>query len=132
MLNQERVCEMTRLAMFDQTEGQKCKPMAQYFRKDYIAGELLKSLVTGTAAFVLVLALWGVYGADSLINRLNAMSIRRVIVDLFLCYAVFMAVYQGITYMIYYARYSRGRQKIKKYYIHLKRVNKLYRQEEQL
>lgn len=123
---------MTRLAMFDQAEGQKCKPMTQYFRKDYITKELLKSMVTGTAAFALVLALWGVYSADRLVQQLNAIDIRLAAVDLLLCYAVFMAIYQGITYIIYYARYSRGRQKIKKYYMHLKKVNKLYRQEEQL
>ena len=35
MLNQERVCEMTKLAIFDQKEGRECKPMIQYFRKDY-------------------------------------------------------------------------------------------------
>ena len=33
MVNQERVCEMTRLAIFDQNEGETCKPMIQYFQK---------------------------------------------------------------------------------------------------
>ena len=30
MLNQERVEEMIRLAIFDQREGEACKPMIQY------------------------------------------------------------------------------------------------------
>ena len=38
MLNQERVCEMTKLAIFDRNEGQECKPVIQYFRKDYKIG----------------------------------------------------------------------------------------------
>ena len=51
MLNQERVCEMTKLAIFDGKEGRECKPMIQYFRKDYIGKELLKSFITGTIVF---------------------------------------------------------------------------------
>lgn len=53
MLNQERICEMTRLAIFDKTDGEECRPMIQYFRNDYIAKELLKSFITGTIAFLL-------------------------------------------------------------------------------
>ena len=48
MLNQERVCEMTKLAIFDQKKGREYKPMTEYFRRDYIARELLKSFLTGT------------------------------------------------------------------------------------
>ena len=46
MLNQERVCEMTKLAIFDQKKGREYKPMTEYFRRDYIARELLKSFIT--------------------------------------------------------------------------------------
>lgn len=132
MLNQERVCEMTRMAIFDQNEGRECKPMIQYFRKDYISKELLKSFITGTAAFALILGIFVLYDAESLMNQLNTMDIQKIVINGILCYVVFMAVYSLITYMVYYARYSKGRMKVKKYYAHLKKVNKLYRQEEQV
>ena len=61
MLNQERVCEMTRLAIFDQKEGRGCRPMIQYFRKDYIAKELLKSFISGTAAYFIFLGTVALY-----------------------------------------------------------------------
>lgn len=132
MLNQERVCEMTRMAIFDQNEGRECKPMIQYFRKDYISKEMLKSFITGTLAFALVLGMFVMYDVESLMNQLNTMDIRQVAINGILCYVVFMAVYFLITYMVYYFRYSNGRRKVKKYYAHLKKVNKLYRQEEQV
>lgn len=132
MVNQERVCEMTRLAIFDQNEGEACKPMIQYFRKDYIAKELLKSFVTGTIAFGLLAAIIGLYCVENLIEQINTIDIRQIVTGILICYAVYLAVYFIITYIIYYVRYSKGRQKVKKYYLHLKKVNRLYREEEQI
>jgi hypothetical protein len=122
---------MTRLAVFDQREGEPCKPMIQYFRKDYIAKELLKSVVTGTVAFFLLLLMWGIYGAENLLEQINGLDIRQVLVTWVLRYAVFLGVYLLVTYAVYNVRYSRGRQKVKRYYLHLKKVNRLYRQEEE-
>lgn len=132
MVNQERVCEMTRLAIFDQNEGETCKPMIQYFRKDYIAKELLKSFVTGTIAFGLLAAMFGLYCVENLIEQINTIDIREMITGILICYAVYLAVYFVITYIVYHVRYSRGRQKVKKYYLHLKKVNRLYCEEEQI
>ncbi|MCI8490054.1 MAG: hypothetical protein HFJ04_07420 [Lachnospiraceae bacterium] len=132
MLNQERICEMTRLAIFDKEDGEECKPMIQYFRSDYIAKELLKSLITGTIAFFVIVGIAVLYRAEELMDQLNSMDIRKTLAQGVLCYAVCMAVYLLITYAVYYIRYTRGRQKVKKYYKHLKKVNKIYREEEQM
>lgn len=131
MLNQERVCEMTRMAMFDQDEGRKCKPMISYFRKDYIAKEMIKSLVTGTMAFCMIVAIICLYQVEMLMEQINSIDIRQTVIGVVLGYAVFMAVYFLVTYIVYYVRYSKGRQKVKGYYLHLKKVNRLYREEEQ-
>lgn len=131
MLNQERVCEMTRMAMFDQNEGRKCKPMISYFRKDYIAKEMIKSFATGTLAFFVIIGLVCLYHMEKLIEQINSIDIRQTIIGGVLGYAVFMAVYFLITYIVYYIRYTKGRQTVKKYYLHLRKVNKLYHEEEQ-
>ena len=132
MLNQERVCEMTKLAIFDQKEGRSSRPMIQYFRKDYIARELLKSLITGTIAFFVFAAVLGVYHMEELMEQLNSLDIPKLAVRGVLSYAACMAVYLSITYVVYDMRYTKGRQKVKQYYLHLKRVNKIYREEEQM
>ncbi|MCI8635491.1 MAG: hypothetical protein HFJ05_07810 [Eubacterium sp.] len=132
MLNQERVCEMTRLAIFDQGEGRECRPMIQYFRKDYIARELLKSFITGTVAFFVCVAALGLYHLEELMEQINILDIPKLAVRGILIYMACMAVYLSITYAVYHIRYTKGRQKVKKYYLHLKRVNRLYREEEQM
>lgn len=132
MLNQERVCEMTRMAVFDRKEGQNCKPMIEYFRKDYIAKELLKSFVTGTVAYFLVIVMLILYSATDLLEQINTADIKQVGINILLGYVVFTVIYSLITYVIYNAKYTKGRQKVKDYYIHLKKVNHLYREEEQI
>lgn len=132
MLNQERVCEMTKMAMFDQNEGQECKPMIEYFRKDYIAKELIKSFVMGTIAFFMIFAMGVLYSAEEIMEQINTMNLRQMAVNLLLCFGIYMVVYLFVTYMVYYMRYTKGRQRVKMYYIHLKKVNKSYQEEEQI
>ena len=132
MLNQERVGEMTKLAIFDRNEGQRCKPMIQYFRTDYIAKEMLKSFIMGTIAFFLLAVIWGLYYTEDLIEQINSIDIRQIAVKGILCYGACMGVYLLITYIVYYVRYTKGRHEVKRYYMHLKKVNKLYREEEQV
>ena len=131
MLNEERVCEMARMAMFDQNEGSKCKPMISYFRKDYIAKEMLKSFVTGTLSFFMLLALGIMYSMEQLVEQINSIDLKQILIESVLAYAVFMAVYFLITYIVYNVRYSKGRQAVKRYDLHLRKVNKIYREEEQ-
>ena len=132
MLNQERVGEMTKLAILDRNEGQRCKPMIQYFRTDYIAKEMLKSFIMGTIAFFLFAVIRGLYYTEDLIEQINSIDIRQIAVKGILCYGACMGVYLLITYIVYYVRYTKGRHEVKKYYMHLKKVNKLYREEEQV
>lgn len=132
MLNQERVREMTKMAMFDQKDGKKCGPMIQYFRADYISKEIIKSLLSGTAAFGVIAAMAVLYYAEDLMIKINSIDIRQTVINIVLCYVVFMGVYSLITYVVYYLRYTKGRQKVKQYYAHLKKVNRLYQEEERM
>lgn len=130
MLNQERVCEMTKLAIFDRKEGRECRPMIQYFHKDYIGKELLKSFITGTIAFILIAGIAGLYLMEDLLDQMGTIDIPQMAVRIGVCYGACMAVYFAATYIIYHIRYTRGRQAVKKYYLHLKKVNKIYNEEE--
>lgn len=131
MLNLERVREMTKLAIFDKNEGEACRPMTQYFRWDYIASEMQKSFIFGTAVFLIVLSLFGIYNIERLMAALHGINFRAEIAKILLWYTISMAVYLGITYAVSDARYKNGRSRIRQYYKHLKKVNQLYREEEQ-
>lgn len=43
MISKERVRHMTKLAEFENEESKACQKATQYFRRDYVAMELIKS-----------------------------------------------------------------------------------------
>lgn len=132
MLNQERVREITRLAILDKNEGRECKPMTQYFRKDYIAKEMIKSLAAGSVAFGALAGMVGLYCVESLMQTIGSFDIRQLAQFAVIGYVACLAAYLSITYAVYNARYSKGRLLARKFYARLKKVNKLYYEEEQM
>ena len=47
MINEERVKQMTQMAIYEEGKGRSDVPMTQYFRHDYIGKEMVKSILTG-------------------------------------------------------------------------------------
>lgn len=132
MVNEERLRHMVRLAQFDQNDGEACRPMTQYARKDYVALQMLKSFVTGSMSYALLFGLWALHSVEELLNALTGMEIQALIISLVLSYAVFMVLYLGATYIVFSMKYTKGRRKVKKYYASLKKVNQMYEREERL
>lgn len=132
MVNEERLRHMIKLAQFDQNDGEVCKPMAQYARKDYVALQMLKSFVTGSISYVLLFGLWALHSLEELLNALTGMEIQAIAMSLVLSYAAFMVLYLGATYIVFSVKYTKGRKKVKKYYSSLKKVNQIYEREERL
>lgn len=132
MVNEERLRHMIKMAQFDTNDGKHCKPMTQYARRDYVSLQLLWSFVTGTICYGLLLGLWGLYSMESLMERINQMDIRGMLMSLLISYGVFMLVYLGATCVVYHMKYTEGRKKVKRYYGNLKKVNQMYEREDRL
>lgn len=132
MVNEERLRHMIKLSQFDANDGKQCKPMTQYARKDYVSLQALISFVTGTISYGLLFGLWALHSIDGLLEKINKMEIREMVISLVLSYLVFMVVYLGATYIIFNVKYTDGRRKVKKYYASLKKVNQMYEREERL
>lgn len=130
MISRERVRHMTRLAEYEDREGKTYKKVTQYFRRDYVAMELIKSFIGGTIAFALMLLMYLLYQMDNLEEQINNMDIMGYGIGIIIWYLVFMAVYLFATYVIYNIRYSQGRKKLKAFFNRLKKVSSLYQAEE--
>lgn len=132
MVNEERLRHMIKISRFDTYDGKECRPMTQYARKDYISLQLLRSFVTGTICFGLMLGLWGVCSMQTLMEQINSMDIRAFLIRLLTFYVIFLLVYLAATYLVFYVKYTAGRRKVKRYYSSLKKVNQMYEREEKL
>lgn len=132
MISKERVRHMTKLSEFENEESKTCQKATQYFRRDYVAMELIKSFFSGTIAFGLLFVLWLFYDMENLVKKINDMDMIGFGIRIVMVYLVFLAAYLLITYIIYNRRYTKGRKQVKEYYNRLKRVSSLYREEENI
>lgn len=130
MINTQRVKLMTEIQTFVDHEGEATRPMAEYYRADYIAKQLLLSLLSGTAVFVLVCVLIFTEDVEAMLLKINLENLAETLTPLFSRYILFMVVYLAATLLIYSLRYGRGRKKIKQYYAKLQTLEKQYKEEE--
>lgn len=123
MISKERVRHMTKLASFEERERKECEKMAKYFRRDYVGLEMLKSCLTGTAAFAICFGVWLIGGIDSLMSETDLIEFGT---GLLIRYLVFLACYLLVTYIVFNIKYTRGRKKLKMFYNNLKQMSRLY------
>ena len=57
MLNEERIKLMTRMASYEEHEGRRNMAIGNYFRSDYIGFQVMKSIISATLAFAIVLGI---------------------------------------------------------------------------
>lgn len=125
MISEDKVRYMTRLASFEEKDGRKYEPMKKYFASDYVAIEMLKSLVTGTIAFAVVVGLIVCCNLEDILENLSKIDYIGIGKEILVFYLAFMALYMVATYITYSVRYSRGRKKIKRFYAQLRRVEQI-------
>ena len=129
MINTERVKLMTEMQTFVDLQGEESRPMYEYFRTDYVAKQLLLSILSGTTVFLLACFLVFTEDIEGLLLSVDFENLGATVTPLISRYIIFMVIYLVATLLIYGLRYGRGRKKIKKYYAQLTALEKQYKEE---
>lgn len=132
MLNTERVKQLYKVALYEQREEKLHKQTGKYYRSDYIGKELLKSIFTGTIAYVFVLVLFMIYKWDMFLSEVNQLDIQSALLPMFLGYVGYMVIYLLVTYLIYKARYENSRKHLEAFEEELSCLHKMYEREEKI
>lgn len=122
--------QMIKLAVYDENKSMSEKKPAQYFRKDYLTLEMIKSFFCGTLAYAIVVILGAVYLFGNGAGNISTVNFIRILILTIVLYAVFLGIYLVLTYSIYSARYEKGRKESREYYHTVKKVNEMYQQED--
>ncbi len=126
MLNEERVILMTKMASYEEHEGKKNVAIGSYFRSDYIAIQVLKSIIYATIAYAVVFALFVFYDLEVFMQDLYKMDLISFARNVLIYYGITVAVYALASYAIYSYRYAKAKKSLKCYYHNLKKLNSLY------
>ena len=132
MIKEEKVREQFYLAMDDRKNKKSIRDTGNYFKSDYIGRQSLISFVTGTLAYVLLVALWVLNNAGKLTANINSLDYVGLAVTAVMYYIAFMIVYLFLSGVVYVTRYRDDNEILKRYTGHLKKLNRLYSREEKL
>lgn len=126
MLNEERIILMTRMASFEKGEGKENVKIGNYFRSDYITVQLLKAIISGAVAFVILFGLYVCYHFEELMQDLYQMDLIAFVQNIIFYFIALVAGYGVLTYLVSSWRYNKARKSLKCYYHNLKKLNSLY------
>ena len=131
MLNEEKVILMTKMAAFIDREGKKNDAINSYFKSDYIGFNVLKSLISATIVFGVVVATYVLCNFETVLSNLynteNLLAIGR---RYLMYYLLLVGVYSLASYVIYSYRYTKMRKSMKAYYGDLKKLARIYEKEQ--
>lgn len=129
MLNSKKIRLMTKLAVYENKDGKKDIHLSKYYKTDYVRYQMLKSMISATVGYLLVLALVGVYKMEYIIKNAVTLDYKSVGTYILGIYIMVVTVYGLGSVLIYSLKYDASRKKLAKYYKLLKRLNKIYKDE---
>jgi hypothetical protein len=129
MVNEERVKLMTRMAAYEQSGYQKDRAITSFFRSDYISLQILKSVISTTIAFAILVGLYVMYDAELFMKDIYKMDLFQFVRTLVIIYLIVVCIFALITYVVSLYRYNRALQSTRLYYGNLKKISHLYGKE---
>ncbi len=129
MLNEERVILMTRMAAFEQHEGKKNNAINSYFRSDYVGYEVLKSIISATIVYLILVAAYVMYHFSDVLQDIYNTDIMGTARKYLVYYIALVGVYSLISGVYYSIRYRKMRGSMRAYYACLKKLGRMYEKE---
>lgn len=129
MLDERKVKLMTRLALYEQTQGKEDFKISEYYRKDYAGIHILFSFFWTTIGYVCVVALVVLAGLQTLMAKMSMRYIVTLGIIVVAGYLAVVIIYSIITSYIYNKRHRNARQRVKRYNHDLIKLLKMYEKE---
>lgn len=132
MLNEERIKLMTRMASYAEEDGKKNRNVADHFRGDYVAVEVIKAIISATLAFMVVFAMYIYYNFETLMVDIYHIDLFEFGGKIVKYYGLFTVCYCVLVYIGFSIKYSKARKNLRRYFNNLKRLGVLYNKEKML
>lgn len=126
MIDQNRVRQMSRLAMMESDMGKNIMGACSYRKVDYVIVQILKGFFAGTVCYAALLLLWLGFLWDDLNTFFADAHYEEFVGRVLLGYGIFMVVYLVICGMVASVRYKKCRKQKHLYLKYLKRLDRSY------
>ncbi len=129
MLDERKVKLMTKLALYEQTQGKKDFKVSEYYRKDYAGMHVIFSILWVTVGYMLLVVMAVFAGLETLMESLSLALLVTLGAGIVIGYLIVVIVYAVVTGCLYNARHKEARQRVKKYNHNLTILLKMYEKE---
>lgn len=99
MLNEDKVRQMTRLAVFETEKGRQADIASHYYKNDYISYHLIWTAIASTFAYILIVGLFVFCRMEYYINHLQQIKVMSVAVWLIGGYIGFLILFEVVGFL---------------------------------
>ncbi|MCR4717882.1 MAG: hypothetical protein K5656_11960 [Lachnospiraceae bacterium] len=129
MINTDKVRLMTKCACYIKNEESKNLSIANFFKRDYVRWNVLKSLVSATLGYILLVLLFALCKYNEIFLVLNQLKYKEIVVIVLVGWLATMVIYFVIAELVYRHRFEQARPGVTEYYKTLKKIKRYYRVE---
>ena len=132
MVNEDRVKQLYKIAIYEKNEEKEHREAGLYFRSDYIGKEVVKSFFSGSIAYLIMASLWAISNWSLVLYQINTLEIVDTVVTMLVIYVIFLVFYLFVTALVYYFRYKVSKKKLEEYIEELTAAQSMFEREEKL
>lgn len=126
MLNFKKIRLMTKLSVYEKKDGKEDIYLSKYYKTDYVRYQVLKSIITASIGYGLIIAMIVFYKMEYLIK--NAVTLDYKLLGTYILgfYLMTITIYGLGAFALYSMKYDASRKKLSRYFKLLKRLEKVY------
>lgn len=129
MLDKNKVKLMTKLALYEETQGKQDFKISEYYRTDYVGFHMLCTFLWTTVGYICAVALIALATMEVLIANLTGMLIIALGGAVVVGYVVVVAVFLVIANRLYNDKHKQARYRVKKFNHNLIKLLRMYERE---
>ncbi len=129
MLNSKKIRLMMKLAVYENKDGKEDIYLSKYYKTDYVRYQTLKSIISATVGYILILLLVGLYKMEFIIKKAVVLDYKTIGAYILGIYIMVITLYGLGSVLLFSLKYDKSRKKLSRYYKLLRRLNKVYSDE---
>ena len=120
---------MTKTAIYEKKYGEEDIKISGYYKKDYSSLNTWITLIWVSAGYLLAAALLVLCGADAILEGLTFLKLLVLIAIAAGAYFALLIIYGIGSGKFYRRKHTQAKQRVKKYYRDMSRLEKIYKKE---
>ena len=112
MLNENKIKMMTKMAIYEKNEGRQMIKNSRYFKGDYVAFGVLRTLIATTFAYIIMVILYVLCNLEKLVADINSLDYAAVGKRLGIYYILLLSA----IYVLFMKKYFSRLNKLERFY----------------